>query len=111
MPAVREANMMAVLATTIYAASLKASSVIKMLMVKPMPARIAAPASFFQLRSLGREQMPITTEIKENNKMPAGFPMTRPVNMPIPSFVKSPSTHPCSSMMVVLASAKMGKMI
>ncbi len=87
----------------------KASKVIKMDMVKPIPPNIPAPIMSFQRNSLGKEQMPRLTAKNENNQIPKGFPITKPAIIPTELEFNRPS---CQSPVIgipVLAIANKGR--
>lgn len=50
--------------------------------VKPMPPRMPAPKTCFQLRPSGRRQMPTETAIKLSSVIPIGLPIKSPEIIP-----------------------------
>jgi hypothetical protein len=60
----------------------KARFVMKIDIVKPIPARQPAPVIHFQLRLSGSIPIPDLTAKYENRQIPAGLPKTRPVIIP-----------------------------
>ena len=64
-----EAIIMAILELSMVIWSSKASMVIKMDMVNPMPANKPMPTMFFHFKPLGKEQIPKETLKKENRKI------------------------------------------
>ena len=101
---------MAIFPLSIMALLSNASSVIKMLMVNPMPASKLTPAMCFQVKPLGNFAMPMKTARLLNNIMPIGFPATSPVIIPVPMLVDNPEIQWCLKTMQVLAKANNGKM-
>ena len=75
LPASSEAIKMAILEWLMTSLSSKASRVMKIDMVNPIPPKNPAPIIFFHFRSLGKAQSPKPVPIKENNQIPNGFPI------------------------------------
>ena len=80
--AVIEAAKMDNFASLIKSGSEKANSVIKMDMVKPMPARTEQPNKSDQVMPLPSFAHPVLTISRQVSMMPMGFPKTRPKNTP-----------------------------
>ena len=88
--AIAEATMIAILHCSIISFVSKASIVMKMLIVKPIPANILTAPICFQVSPLGSLQSPKMHDRRLNSKIPNGFPITSPVIIPILSIdVKS----------------------
>lgn len=89
----------------------KASSVTKIDIVNPIPAKSPTPKIDFQLRSVGSLQSPKVTAKNDSRKMPKGLPTMSPNAIPILLF----SVNVCAMLplkiMAVLANANIGKMI
>lgn len=62
--------------------SSKARSVMKIDIVKPIPAKNPAPIMFFHFKSVGNMQSPTPTPINEKSQTPKGFPITSPAIIP-----------------------------
>ena len=89
----------------------KASKLIKMDIVKPIPPKSPIPKISVHLICWGKEQIFAVTAKKLNKKIPRGLPIINPVKMPrlfeCPKFIwSSPSI-----IIAVLANANKGKMI
>ena len=82
-PARREAIKIAIFELFTKSGSSKASRVIKIDMVKPIPAKNPNPITFFQFSSAGKAHTPIAEPAKTNKKIPSGFPNIRPAIIPI----------------------------
>ena len=89
----------------------KASSVTKIDIVKPIPAKSPTPKIDFQLRSVGSLQSPKVTAKNVKAKMPKGLPTINPTAMPKLLFSANVWEMSPLKTMAVLANAKMGKMI
>jgi len=81
-PAVSDEKRMTILALLIMVASSKASRVIKIDMVKPMPANKPTPTIDFQFKSGGSLQSFTLTAKNVSRKMPSGLPTTSPRAIP-----------------------------
>ena len=73
---------MAILEKTITSGSLKAKSVMKIDIVKPIPPSIPAPRICAHFKLLGKAHNPALTPIEEKSKIPNGFPITKPKIIP-----------------------------
>ena len=91
--------------------SLYASNVMKMDMVKPIPAKKPIPKISFHFKSVGSEQIPRETAMKLNKKTPRGFPIINPAKMPMLPGSARPVFHPALKTIAVLANAKRGRII
>lgn len=83
LPASNEATSIAILEVSIISVVSKASSVIKIDMVKPMPPKKPAPRMFFHFRSFGKTQSPKAVPRNEKSQIPRGLPITKPEIIPI----------------------------
>lgn len=90
---------------------LKASRVMNIDIVKPIPPSIPAPKIFLHLRSFGNLQIPKVTAKYEKNQIPKGFPKTKPKIIPIEFSCDNPSCQSELMAMQVLATANKGRMI
>jgi len=90
---------------------LKAKSVMKMDIVKPIPPSIPAPNMFFHFRSLGNLQIPKLTARNEKSQIPNGFPKTRPKMIPIEFSWLNPSCQSPLMAMQVLEIANKGRIM
>ena len=104
-----EAAKTAILELTTIASSSNASSVIKIDIVKPIPAKKPTPRICFHLRSPGKTHKRNATAIKENSKIPSGLPITSPDIIPILFMCDKPCIQSPLSTIHVLASANNGR--
>ena len=88
----------------------KASSVMKIDMVKPMPPRNPAPMICLHETLSGRRERPSFTARQANRAMPNGLPAKSPAKMPRLLLEVSPPAQLSASVMPVLARAKSGMM-
>ena len=89
----------------------KASKVMKMDMVNPMPPKKPAPIMCFQVRSAGNWDKPTLTASRLNSDMPSDFPANRPAKIPRLFNVNKPPIQSPDRAMPVFASAKIGMTI
>ena len=83
MPAVNEADKIAIFELLISASSLNASSVINIDIVKPIPPKNPVPVNVFHLMPEGNLQRPMATPVKEKRLIPKGFPINKPAIIPM----------------------------
>ena len=93
------------------AALSKASSVMKIDMVKPIPAKNPVPMMWRQLIESGNLEMPNATAIQVINTTPIGLPSNRPLIIPKLLSEPSPLNQLPDKMIPVLAKAKIGMMM
>lgn len=108
-PAMKEASKIAILEKVITSGSSKASKVIKIDIVNPIPPSIPAPITYDHFRSFGSVQTPNVTPKRANKVIPNGFPTTKPIIIPNALGWLNPS---CQSELIaihVLAKANNGK--
>jgi len=74
---------MLILDSLMMAPSSKARLVIKMLIVNPIPPRKETPRIYRQFRSAEMVANFVLTATKEKKKIPANFPIKRPVIIPM----------------------------
>ena len=72
----------------------KASSVMKIDIVNPMPARSPTPKTCFHLISAGNAHKPIETVVRLKRKIPIGLPKINPAKIPILFGWVNPVSHP-----------------
>jgi len=82
LPAINDESITTIFDCSIYSASSKASNVIKIDMVNPMPPRNPAPITF--RNSMGARSLAAfsQTDKYENKVMPRGFPIMSPAKIP-----------------------------
>ncbi|MNE69492.1 hypothetical protein D3C80_1652190 [compost metagenome] len=73
---------MAILEKTITSGFLKARTVMKIDIVKPIPPSIPAPKICAHFKFLGSTHKPEVTPTDEKSKIPSGLPTTRPRIIP-----------------------------
>lgn len=81
-PANNEEMRITNLALSIIVGDSKASSVIKIDIVNPIPAKNPTPIMLFQFNSIGFLQKPRNTAMNVNKKIPNGFPIINPELIP-----------------------------
>ena len=74
-PAINEANRIAIFELVTMSSFSNARSVTKIDIVKPMPPKKPAPTIFFHFKSDGITQSPKPVPINEKRKIPKGFPI------------------------------------
>jgi hypothetical protein len=91
--------------------SVKASIVMNIDIVKPMPARAPMPNTCNKLVPAGCSPQPILMVVQEKSKMPKGFPMTNPAKIPQLNEEVRDSNKLPGMTIAVLANANNGSMI
>ena len=81
-PAISEERRIAIFELLTMSVLSKASRVMKIDIVKPIPPKKPAPIIFFHFKSVGNTQSPKPTPINEKSQMPKGFPITSPSIIP-----------------------------
>ena len=107
-PEIREASRTANLELTITDASSKARRVMKIDIVKPIPARIPAPAICLKFRSEGKFPSPDFIAMKLKIRIPAGFPKDNPAMIPRLFEENISLYHPEEKIIPVFARANKG---
>lgn len=106
-----EAKMMAIFPMSIMVLSSNAKSVIKILIVNPIPASKLTPAMCFQFKPVGNFATPMNTAKLLNKIIPIGFPAASPPMIPVPILDESPETQLYLKTIQVLAKANSGRII
>ena len=81
-PAINDAIRIAIFELFMISILSKASRVIKIDIVKPIPPKKPAPIILFHFKSVGNAQSPKPTPINEKSQIPKGFPITSPTIIP-----------------------------
>src|SRR5258708_7729066 len=89
--------------------SLKASNVMNIDMVNPMPANIPKAKMFFIFNVCGSKHQPRVSPIQENRKMPSGLPSVNPRITPRLLNEVGSSMKVEGTVMAVFANAKSGR--
>ena len=86
-----------------------ASSVIKIDIVKPMPAKNPIPKTCFHFKPRGNAQIPAETATKLKSKIPNGLPIINPAKIPMLSGSANPDAQAFPNTIAVFANAKIGR--
>lgn len=95
---------------SLIAESVKASMVVNIDMVNPIPASVPIPNTCFQFTFEGKLATFNPTMILQARKIPNGFPITRPKKMPIPTGDVREAMTWEGRRMAVFAKANKGRM-
>ena len=108
-PAARDAIRMAIFDCKMSSGLSKASSVMTINIVNPMPARSPTPKTCFHLISASNAHRPIETVVRLKRKIPIGLPKISPAKIPILFVCVKPVSQPLSMLIQVLANANNGR--